>query len=81
MNQKTRAVSFWHRSPGSTFTNRPIFSIILAGLAFFMIFLVASWGLRSGAREKAAGKKPDNTKIQWEATPSNFDAQDRKGVK
>jgi hypothetical protein len=46
-----------------------------------MIFLVASWGLRSGAQEKAAGKKPDNTKIHWEATRSNFDAQDRNGVK
>ncbi|PKN63374.1 MAG: hypothetical protein CVU57_20030 [Deltaproteobacteria bacterium HGW-Deltaproteobacteria-15] len=75
MNQKRRGVSSWHKSSGSTFTNHPVFSIILAGLAFFMIFLVASWGLRSGAREEATGKN------QWEATRSNFDAQDRNGVK
>lgn len=81
MNQKARSASFRHKSPRSTFTNHPVFSIILAGLAFFMIFLVASWGLRSGAQEKAAGKKPDNTNIQREATRSNFDAQGRNGVK
>ncbi|MDD5204517.1 MAG: hypothetical protein PHS17_03805 [Desulfobacterales bacterium] len=81
MKQKARGVSFRHKAPGTSFTYYPIFSIILAGLAFFMIFLVAGWGLRSGEQEKAAGKKPDNTNIPWEATRSNFDAQDRNGVK